>query len=219
MHDTLNTRHATTTCCPITNSAACWSHACNHCMTQLYIRSQHRVTCMLMQVFVLEVHKAATASSAVAALIRFAASITNAAGTTYVDPGATATDNVDGNITSRLSAFGVGAVDTSAPTTASTPYLITYDVSDSAGNTAVEGLREVIVACKSPTTTCTASDGTLFCSTSAGLCIESTTTTVTSATYPTIKLIGQAVLEVIQGTSYLACPTPQPTNVICDRCE
>ncbi|KAL0024068.1 hypothetical protein WJX79_002467 [Trebouxia sp. C0005] len=138
-------------------------------------------------------------------------------GTTYVDPGATATDNVDGDITSELSTFGVGAVDTSAPTVASAPYLITYDVSDSAGNAAVEGLREVVVACKSPTTTCTASDGTLFCSTSAGLCVESTTTTVTTATYPTIKLIGQAVLGVTQGTSYLACPTPQPTDVICDR--
>jgi len=75
----------------------------------------------------------------------------------------------------------------------------------------------VIVACKSPSTTCTGSDGTLFCSTSAGLCIESTTTAVTSATYPTINLIGQAVLGVTQGISYLACPTPQPTNVICDR--
>ncbi len=170
-----------------------------------------------MQELTVEVHKAAAPPSVVAALRMVAASITNAAGTTYVDPGATATDNIDGNITSRLSTFGVGAVDTSAPTTAKAPYLITYDVSDSAGNAAVEGLREVVVACKSPTTTCTANDGTLFCSTSAGLCIESTTTTVTSPTYPTIKLIGQAVLGVSQGISYLACPTPQPTNVICDR--
>ena len=117
-----------------------------------------------------------------------------------------------------LSTFGVGAVDTSAPTNTSDPYVITYDVSDTAGNAAVEGLRVVIVACKSPTTTCTASDGTLFCSTSAGLCIESTTTATTTATYPTIKLIGQAVLGVTEGTSYLACPSVQPTNVICDRC-
>ena len=139
------------------------------------------------------------------------------AGTTYADPGATATDNVDGDITSRLSTFGVGAVSTTAPTNASAPYLITYDVSDTAGNAALEGLREVIVACKSPTKTCTTSDDTFFCSTSAGLCVQSTTTTTTTATYPTIKLIGQAVLGVTQGTSYLACPTPQPTNVICDR--
>ncbi len=107
---------------------------------------------MLMQVITVEVHKAAAAASVVAALMMVAASITNAAGTTYVDPGATATDNVDGNITSQLSTFGVGAVDTSAPTAASGPYLITYDVSDSAGNAAVEvswlSLLRKLVICK-----------------------------------------------------------------------
>ena len=139
-------------------------------------------------------------------------------GTTYVDPGATAKDNVDGDIMSELTSYGIGAVKTTAPTASASPYYITYDVSDSSGNAATQGLREVVVACKSPKVKCTASDGTLFCSTSAGLCIESTTTaTTTTGTYPTIKLIGQAVLGVTQGTSYLACPTPQPTNVICDR--
>ena len=141
-----------------------------------------------------------------------------AAGTNYVDPGATATDNVDGNITSRLTSYGIGAVKTTAPTASSSPYLITYDVSDSSGNAATPGLREVVVACKSPKVKCTASDDTLFCSTSAGLCTDSTTTTTTTTgTYPTIKLIGQAVLGVTLGTSYLACPALQPTNVICDR--
>jgi len=140
------------------------------------------------------------------------------AGTAYADPGATAMDNVDGNITSKLTSYGIGAVKTIAPTSSSSPYYITYDVSDSSGNAATQGLREVVVACKSPKVKCTASDGTLFCSTSAGLCIESTTTTAaTAGTYLTIKLIGQAVLGVTQGTSYLACPSPQPTNVICDR--
>lgn len=139
-------------------------------------------------------------------------------GTTYVDPGATAKDNVDGDITSELTSYGIGAVKTTAPTASASPFYITYDVSDSSGNAATQGLREVVVACKSPKVKCTASDGTLFCSTSSGLCIESTTTaTTTTGTYPTIKLIGQAVLGVTQGTSYLACPTPQPTNVICDR--
>ena len=134
-----------------------------------------------------------------------------------MDPGATAWDNVNGNLTADLSTYGVGAVKTTAPTAASTPYLITYDVSDSSGNAATQGLREVVVTCKSPKVECTASDDTLFCSTSAGYCVESTTTTTTTGTYPTIKLIGQAVLGVTLGTSYLACPTPQPTDVVCDR--
>lgn len=91
-------------------------------------------------------------------------------------------------------------------------------VQDSAGNAATPGIRHVIVACKSPTVLCTASDGSLYCSTSSGLCIPSVVAVATPApSYPTIKLVGQAVLGVTQGTSYLACPTPQPTDVICDR--
>ena len=143
------------------------------------------------------------------------------AGSTYVDPGATATDKVDGNVTSKLSTFGLGAIDTSAPNNASRPFLITYDVSDTAGNAAVQGLRQVLVVCQSPKVMCTASGGTLYCSTSAGLCVQLTaaSTAVTTAVPPTIKLVGQAVLGVTVGSSYLACPTPQPTNVICDRSD
>ena len=143
------------------------------------------------------------------------------AGSAYTDPGATATDNVDGNITSRLSTFGLGAVDTTAPNNASDTFLITYDVSDSAGNAAVRGLRGVLVLCRPPRVLCTAGDGTLYCSTSSGLCVQLTPTTSggAAAVAPTIKLVGQAVLGVPVGSSYLACPTPQPTSVVCDRSE
>lgn len=143
------------------------------------------------------------------------------AGSIYVDPGATATDNVDGNITSKLSTFGLGAIDTNTPSNASDPFLITYDVSDTAGNAAVQGLRQVLVVCQSPRVLCTASDGALYCSTSTGLCVQLTATAaaVTTAVPPTIRLVGQAVLGVTLGSSYLACPTPQPTNVICDRSD
>lgn len=143
------------------------------------------------------------------------------AGRAYVDPGATATDNVDGNITSRLSTFGLGAVDTTAPNNASDPFFITYDVSDSAGNAAVRGLRGVLVVCRPPRVLCTTGDGTLYCSTSTGLCIQLTPTSAggTAAVAPTIKLVGQAVLGVPLGSSYLACPTPQPTSVVCDRSD
>ena len=127
------------------------------------------------------------------------------AGATYTDPGATAMDNVDGNITSSLSTYGIGAVSTAAPTGTSSPFTITYNVQDSSGNAAVPGVRHVVVACKSPTILCTASDGTLYCSTSGGLCIQSlTSTATTAASYPVIKLVGQAVLGVTQGTSYFA---------------
>ena len=125
---------------------------------------------------------------------------------------------MDGNITSSLSTYGIGAVSTAAPTNASYAYIITYTVQDSSGNAAMPGMRHVVVACKLPTILCTASDGTLYCSTGSGLCIQSVgPTATTAASHPTIRLIGQAVLGVTQGSSYLACPTPQPTNIVCDR--
>lgn len=60
-------------------------------------------------------------------------------GDSYTDQGATATDDIDGDLTSSISTSGT--VDTS---TAST-YTITYSVSDSSGNSASE-TRSVIVS-------------------------------------------------------------------------
>lgn len=48
-------------------------------------------------------------------------------GTVYNDPGAVAFDNIDGNITSSLSAYGIGAVSTSKPT-GNSYFTITYTV-------------------------------------------------------------------------------------------
>jgi hypothetical protein len=56
----------------------------------------------------------------------------------YTDPGATATDNVDGNITNKITKLST--LDTSKIGT----YIITYSVSDLAGNKATE-VRTVIV--------------------------------------------------------------------------
>ena len=55
-----------------------------------------------------------------------------AAGAVYTDPGATALDNVDGNLTSSLSAFGTGAVSTAKPT-GTTYFTVTYTVQVSEG--------------------------------------------------------------------------------------
>lgn len=63
-----------------------------------------------------------------------------AIGDTYTDAGATATDNVDGDITSAI--VTVSTVDT----TTAGDYTVTYDVSDAAGNSAVTVVRNVIVS-------------------------------------------------------------------------
>jgi TolA-binding protein len=57
---------------------------------------------------------------------------------TFTDPGATASDNVDGNINGIL---GTGAVNTSTPGT----YTLTYNVSDAAGNAAAPVTRSISV--------------------------------------------------------------------------
>ena len=68
--------------------------------------------------------------------------------TTFTDPGATATDNVDGNITNRIQTSGT--VNTSVVGT----YLIQYSVSDTAGNSSsVTRTVYVVAAASTPVIT------------------------------------------------------------------
>ena len=62
------------------------------------------------------------------------------AGTAYTELGATATDNVDGDITASI-VIDASAVDTSTPGS----YTVTYNVMDAAGNAATEVTRTVNV--------------------------------------------------------------------------
>ncbi len=67
------------------------------------------------------------------------ASMTLAVGTSFVDPGATATDNVSGNVTASI--VKTGTVNHLALGT----YTLTYNVSDAAGNAAAPVTRTVTV--------------------------------------------------------------------------
>lgn len=67
---------------------------------------------------------------------------TVAKGSVYIDPGATATDNYDGNITSRIVTTVVKPVDTSKRGNTGE---IWYDVKDSSGNQAERVIRKVTV--------------------------------------------------------------------------
>ena len=62
-------------------------------------------------------------------------------GDTYTEQGATASDNVDGNLTSSI-IVGGDTVNTNVPGT----YLVSYNVSDSSGNAANQVIRTVVVA-------------------------------------------------------------------------
>lgn len=61
-------------------------------------------------------------------------------GDSYTDSGATASDDVDGDITAKI--VVVNPVDTNVAGT----YIITYNVSDAAGNPAIEVIRTVVVS-------------------------------------------------------------------------
>ncbi len=65
--------------------------------------------------------------------------------TVYVDAGATAIDNVDGDITASIITTGL-PINTSAVGT----FTITYNVSDAAGNTATQVIRTINVAAEAP---------------------------------------------------------------------
>ena len=68
-------------------------------------------------------------------------------GDTYTDPGATAFDNFDGDITANI-VVGGDTVSTAAVGT----FMVTYDVSDLAGNPATQATRTVIVNAIADTT-------------------------------------------------------------------
>ena len=68
-------------------------------------------------------------------------------GENYVDAGATATDNVDGDITANI-VIDDSAVDTSTLGT----YRVTFNVSDAANNAATEQVRNVTVVAPADTT-------------------------------------------------------------------
>ena len=74
------------------------------------------------------------------------ATVSVASGDTYTDDGATATDNVDGDITGSI--VTVNSVDTSTVGT----YTVTYNVTDATGNVATEVTRTVNVLATADTT-------------------------------------------------------------------
>ena|ERR1700690_3829133 len=63
----------------------------------------------------------------------------------YEDAGATATDDTDGDITGLIVAHGL-PIDTSVPG----HYTVTYDVTDAAGNHAVQAVRDILVIPRPP---------------------------------------------------------------------
>ncbi|MDO8751927.1 MAG: DUF5011 domain-containing protein, partial [Candidatus Wolfebacteria bacterium] len=100
------------------------------------------------------------------------------ASSTYADAGATALDNVQGNVTT-----GIVSLNTVNAAVVGT-YTISYNITDSAGNKAVEVIRTVHVVAEGG-----------------------------DATLPVITLIGSSTVEVAQGTAYTELGATASDNV------
>ena len=85
--------------------------------------------------------------------LKGSATVSLTVGETYTDAGATAMDDVDGNITDRIVVHN--PVDTGTAGT----YTVTYDVNDSAGNAADQVKRTVTVTAPTPNQAPTANAG------------------------------------------------------------
>ncbi|KAK3281361.1 hypothetical protein CYMTET_10848 [Cymbomonas tetramitiformis] len=142
---------------------------------------------------------------------------------TFNDPGVEAVDDIDGNITARVSSYGVGAVDTSVETPTESPYVITYNVADHSGNLAAEVRRRVYVlnSCPEGELPCgdASTGGEVECSEN-GLCSSVSMgeeEEVAVNELPAVHLTGPATIQVDQGAGYGACFEGAALSTICDR--
>lgn len=159
-----------------------------------------------------------------------------AVGGTFTDPGATATDDVGGNVTANIVVAG-DAVDVNTAGT----YIITYNVSDAAGNAATQRTRTVIVAADTvapvitlkgtatiniavgdtftdPGATATDNlDGDITANiVVAGNAVDVNTAATYIITYNVIDSAGNAAAQVTRTVIVAAVPGPSPSNLILD---
>ena len=137
----------------------------------------------------------------------------------WSDPGVSAFDDVDGNLSSIVSALGLGtlqaAVASGAPTEASEAFVVQYSVVDAAGNAAPTAVRIVHLVCSSAERLCYKPDGSTAC-TVDGVCDVMPSPEVT-AEPASVRLVGPDTVFVAQGTPYHACSPDLPLSLLCDQ--
>ncbi|GFR49555.1 hypothetical protein Agub_g11601 [Astrephomene gubernaculifera] len=159
----------------------------------------------------------------------------------YVDAGARAMDDVDGDVSASLARSfpSGGPLDTRVPRGESNPYLITYVATDSAGNRAI-AYRRVYVLCPTGERVCGAeetADGVAACSSGGGICgvVYSASNITSSASSssssgsgvggsnspPVLTLLGDSTVAMVadQGggyTEYTPCTRLSGVKAICD---
>lgn len=136
----------------------------------------------------------------------------------YTDPGWEAFDNFDWDMSARVSALGVSALQTAvasrAPTEPSSPFAIQYNVVDAAGNAAT-AVRLVHLLCGSGEVPCSKPDGATAC-TVDGVC-DIMPTPQATAEPAVVQLVGPDVVLVAQGNAYRKCSSNLPLDLLCDQ--
>ena len=128
-------------------------------------------------------------------------------------------DNVDKNVTSRLTRSG--EVDTTRPTPDDAPITIKYMVSDRAGNKAT-AMRIINMLCPAKEKRCEDTGSGLSCS-KGGVCAGDVEAPVISSPRakpnvgPTIRLTGPSTVEVYQNDAYTKCSATAALSDACDR--
>lgn len=130
----------------------------------------------------------------------------------FDDPGATAMDAMDGDLTSFIR-VRLSSTEISTPTRSDAPIIITYTVFDSAGNKALAE-RHLYLGCRAAERVCDFGDGRRICSTE-GVCMPVDFGALMDATPPpreppTIALIGDPVVRLPRYSDYPVCSPNTP---------
>lgn len=163
---------------------------------------------------------------------------------TWQDPGASAMDAVDGNLSAAIQSFGAGAVDTSLPTAPSKDfsYVVEYAVEDKSGNAAPVARRLIRVVCPAGQTYCIDPDTSKATCTVNGICgapsllatgsggssaavsaSSSATGNATAAkvaaapTAPRLSLVTPGAVQIVAGQVYDRCADSAPMGSLCER--
>ena len=140
--------------------------------------------------------------------------------------GATASDEVDGNLTQGIAVvFSPGRIRTVSPTLPDAPYSVVYRVSDLAGNSAAEIARQVHVICPAGEQICPPGEegAPLACApepslcTFAGFATEQSSNAHADARPPQLALIGPQTVRITAGERYSRCSPQTPPAVTCER--
>ena len=136
------------------------------------------------------------------------ASVSLEAGSAYTDAGATATDNVDGSITSSIVTVNPVDIDTVGN------YTVTYNVSDAAGNAAIAVTRTVVVV--EPVLTGYFTDSAVEGLTYTTDTQSGVTDLNGAFTYQAGETVVFSIGDFMLGESAVAAPKMTPLNLIPD---